>query len=95
LQKKVKEGCITLFDNGVHLVTGMRNNMKNRLISKQDKLLYLNKLLLYYALSGLIFRRVPSNTQGVAVGLSYLRASPYGVNRLEYLYTFLKQNSGY
>jgi len=29
----------TLFDNGVHLVTGMRNNMKNRLMSLYDKIM--------------------------------------------------------
>jgi len=29
----------TLFNNGVHLVTGMRNNMKNRLMSLYDKIM--------------------------------------------------------
>jgi len=29
----------TLFDNGVHLVTGIRNNMKNKLMDSYDKLL--------------------------------------------------------
>ena len=29
----------TLFDNGVHLVTGMKNNMKNRLMSLYDKIM--------------------------------------------------------
>jgi len=29
----------TLFDNGVHLVTGMRNNMKNHLMSLYDKIM--------------------------------------------------------
>ena len=29
----------TLFDKGVHLVTGMRNNMKNRLMSLYDKIM--------------------------------------------------------
>ncbi len=29
----------TLFNNGIHLVTGIRNNMKNRLMNSYDKLL--------------------------------------------------------
>jgi len=29
----------TLFNNGVHLITGMRNNMKNRLMSLYDKIM--------------------------------------------------------
>jgi hypothetical protein len=29
----------TLFNNGVHLVTGMRNNMKNKLMSLYDKIM--------------------------------------------------------
>jgi len=34
----------TLFDTGVHLVTGMRSNMKNRLMSLYDKKCYANVL---------------------------------------------------
>jgi len=67
----------TLFDNGVHLVTGIRNNMKNRLMSLYDKIMLRKRSFRAYLSPGI------SVTQGVAVGLSYLRASPYGVTRFE------------
>ncbi|MDR2388980.1 MAG: transposase [Tannerellaceae bacterium] len=31
--------CELLFEDGLHLVTGIKNNMKNRLMSMRDKIL--------------------------------------------------------
>jgi len=62
------------------LVTGIRNNMKNRLMSLYDKIMLRKRPFRVYLSPGI------SVTQGVAVGLSYLRASPYGVTRFVRLF---------